>query len=441
MARHIKEIAVLGGGPAGLAVGHYARTRAMPFVIYEQAKQWGGNCVTHEWNEFRYDSGAHRIHGVDPEVVTDIARLLRGELHVVRSPSFIYKDTGRYTFPLELNNILKTMPVRDLARGLKDLVQALVTRNGGINNFEELAVQRYGKFFAREFLLDYSEKLWGRPCAHLDKRLAGRRLAGLRLGDILKGFAKQNGASPHMEGEFYYPKGGIGRLMDALAESCGPENISLEKSVTRILHDNHRVLALELNNKETVEVDEVVSTLPVNRLLQMLDPMLPSKGLAQCFHFRNLVLVALFLNKAKIMDAASVYFPGSNTMFTRAYEPRNRCVTMSPPGKTSLVVEIPCDPADSIWVTPDQQIAQVVIDAFGRLGWLQEREILCYSVQRMQAAYPVIQVESRESFDKAKTRLKHITNLNISGRNGRFSYSWIHDQIRWGKSIIERLAS
>jgi protoporphyrinogen oxidase len=440
VARHISDITILGAGPAGLSVGHYARARKLPFRIYEKAGQWGGNCVTHEWKGFRYDSGAHRVHGTDKDVVHEIIRLMNGNIDMVRSPSFIHKANGHYIFPLELKNILRNMPVRNLAVGLKDLLLAVCSRNTDTDNFRDLAVGRYGVFFAREFLLDYSEKLWGLPCEYLDTRLAGSRLAGLKPIDLLKGLVKKNGPARHMEGEFYYPRGGIGRLMDSLAESCGPETIQLGKTVTRIFHDMHRIHAIELNNGEQVEVDKVVSTLPMNSFLQLLDPAIAPESLAGCFDFRNLVLVALFLDRERVIDAASIYFPGSDVLFTRAYEPRNRCVTMSPPGKTSLVVEIPCSHADTVWTRPDAEIAQEVIDTFYRLGWFKKNELLGFSVNKMQEAYPVITVESRKSIAEADRILKQIANLKISGRNGRFSYSWIHDQIRWGKTITEELA-
>ena len=121
------------------------------------------------------DSGAHRVHGTDKDVVHEIIRLMNGNIDMVRSPSFIHKENGHYIFPLELKNILRNMPARNLAVGLKDLLLAVCSRNAGTDNFRDLAVGRYGMFFAQEFLLDYSEKLWGLPCEHLDTRLAGTR--------------------------------------------------------------------------------------------------------------------------------------------------------------------------------------------------------------------------------------------------------------------------
>jgi len=436
-----REIAVLGGGPAGLAVGHYARAHSVPCTVYEKAGRWGGNCVTHAWRDFRYDSGAHRLHGTDPGVAEECSRLLGGDLFEVKIPSRIFRDGRQFVFPLELKNIVRNMPPTDLAVGLADLLRSACFGNGKNGNFEALAVGRYGRFFAQKFLLDYTEKLWGMPCSELDSSLTGKRLSGLHFWGLVKELLFKNSAPRHMEGKFFYPEGGIGRLTDALAHGCGTDRIRLRSEVTRLFHDSRRILAFELNNGERVEADAVVSTLPMDRLLAMLEPRLAPEAQPDRFRFRNLVLVALFIGKERITDAASLYFPGGGTAFTRAYEPRNRCASMSPPGRTSLVCEIPCDAASPVWTLPDDALAEKVIGPLCKFGWFNRSQILGYEVRRMPDAYPVLAAAHRPFCEAAGAALRQFSNLKISGRNGRFSYSWIHDQMRWGREVVQELVS
>lgn len=438
MTDRYRGIAILGAGPAGLAVGHYARLQSIPFMIYEKAHRWGGNCTTHEWNGFRYDSGAHRIHGVDSDIVRECGSLLDGNISEVSIPSRIYRNGRQFVFPLELKNIIFNMPPRDLITGLVHLLRSTLAGNGRINSFEDLAIRRYGRVFAKQFLLDYTEKLWGMPCSELDTSLTGKRLSGLHFWGLVKELLFRNSIPKHMEGRFYYPEGGIGRLTDALAKSCGIENIRLDAAVTRIFHSSNRILAIELNNSETVEVNEVVSSLPMNRLLGILEPCFFRRDLQSVFQFRNLVLVALFIDKERITDAASLYFPGDDTLFTRAYEPRNRCRSMSPPGKTSLVSEIPCDDASPIWTLPDGEIAGKVMDSYCSFGWIRKSDVLGFEVKRMPDAYPVLKAAHGRFYAEADLELKKLSNLRITGRNGRYSYSWIHDQLRWGRDIVEK---
>jgi protoporphyrinogen oxidase len=244
-----------------------------------------------------------------------------------------------------------------------------------------------------------------------------------------------------MEGTFYYPKGGVGVLMNALADVCGHDRIRLQSKVTRIYHDHKRIRAIEINHTEKIEVDEVISTLPLNRLLEMLHPRLAHEALASYFHFRYLILVAVFIDKPRVTNAATLYFPDKSMPFTRVYEPRNRCASMSPPNKTSFVAEIPCDKTDARWTTPDKELVKVVLEKIFQTGWMRREEVLGVDVQRMRYAYPVLTAGCETFLSQADRLLGQLTNLRYTGRNGLFSYSWIHDQFQWGRSMLEDMGA
>ena len=69
------NITILGGGPAGLAVGYYARKNSLDFTIYEANNHIGGNCITFRHGDFLFDSGAHRLHDKDVEITEEIKSL------------------------------------------------------------------------------------------------------------------------------------------------------------------------------------------------------------------------------------------------------------------------------------------------------------------------------------------------------------------------------
>jgi protoporphyrinogen oxidase len=83
------HLSVLGGGPAGLAVGYYARKAGISFTIYEASDHVGGNCVTLKHGDFLFDSGAHRFHDKIPEVTTKLnnclAKILKKSMLLVKS--------------------------------------------------------------------------------------------------------------------------------------------------------------------------------------------------------------------------------------------------------------------------------------------------------------------------------------------------------------------
>ena len=435
-----KITTVLGGGPAGLAVGYYARKRSLPVVIVEQASGWGGHCVTFEWDGFRYDSGAHRFHDRDPEITREVLELMGADLFEVDLPSQIFFQGALVKFPLALKNMLGNLPFSVWGPGAWDLLRSRLGGGKEGLHFEEMAVKRYGRTFAELFLLNYTEKLWGLPTSRLDAGVAGKRLAGLRPVEVIKNIFFGSNGNHHMEGKFFYPRGGIGRLMDRLAESCGLDNILLETAVTRIFHESGRIRAIELNGRRQLETPGlVVSSLPMDKFLQLLEPAVDvdlGRGLA----YRHVLLAAVHLDKPGVTEGATVYFPDFSFPFTRIYEPRNRCPSMSRPGQTSLVAEIPCSDDSLLWGAEDTATGGLVADILTSLGWARESEILKVEVQRLAYAYPVLEVGYDELLARGEAALNGFSNLRLSGRNGRFVYSWIHDQMNWGRQIVAELA-
>jgi len=428
------HISILGGGAGGLSVGYYAKKAGRPFTIYEAAARPGGNCVTLRHGDFLFDSGAHRFHDKDPEVTRELKSLLGDDLRQIQVPSHIFYD-GKYTdFPLSpLNLVLSLGPVAFTRAGFEVLRSRLAPARKH-KDFESFALSTYGRTIASRFLLNYSEKLWGQPCDQLSLNVAGKRMKGLTLKTFIKeallgGKAK----TAHLDGAFYYPKGGFGTIAERLAGFCGAENIRLNTRIERIENDKKRITAI----KPGGDVEEVVSTLPLDQLLKMLDPPPPKEilKLASALRYRHMVLVALFLDKESVTDSATVYFPESRFPFTRIYEPRNRHPEMSPEGKTSLVAEIPCRKEDSHWTMEDDRLIRTVRSHLMKIGWIEKAQVESAEVVRMQYAYPVLEVGFENKISSIFKYLNRFKNLRLSGRNGRFQYSHVHDMLIFGREI------
>ena len=435
-----KRLSILGGGPGGLATGYYARKRNIPFTIYEQQDHVGGNCITLRHNDFYFDSGAHRFHDKFPEITIDMKELMGDELVRIDVPSEIFYKHKLIDFPLSPLNLIKNLGIPTFLKAGFEVVRARLNGANAYENFENFALYRYGKTIADLFLLNYTEKLWGAPCSRLSWNISGNRMKGLNLRTFIKEALLGNKAkTEHLDGSFYYPtKKGIGLIMDKLEGFCGYENIRTNAKVSTIFHSPHHIDAIQVNGQETVETDDVVSTLPVNRLLASMDPKPPQEilDLAAGLQFRNMVLVALFLDMESVTKAASVYFPGRSFLFTRFYEARNRNVTMSPPGKTSVVTEIPCQKGDDTWNMDDKQLVQIISKQLVETGLIREDKILDSQVVRMHDAYPKLELGSEEKIRAIFSYLNTFDNLRVSGRNGKFLYTHIHDMMKFGKDII-----
>jgi protoporphyrinogen oxidase len=438
-----REITVIGGGPAGLAAAYYSTKRGIPVTLYESATAVGGNCRTLRHGEFLFDTGAHRIHDKIPEITEEIQALLGNDLLRSTAPSQITFHGKRIDFPLSPLNLLTHLGPATAAKAILDFLRAKVRKSPGPESFEQLAVGRYGQTLANAFLLGYSAKLWGTSPDCLSQDASGSRLKGLDLQTfLLESLKGKHSKTRHLDGSFYYPRLGIGMLMDRLAEVIGSENIRTQSGVTRVLHENHRITQLEVNHNTLVPVSHVVSSLPLSVLLNGLDPAPPAAILekARSLKFRHVLLTLLLLNRSQVSANATIYFPDADIPFTRAYEPRNRSAAMTPPNMTSLVVELPYGSDEDILSDGAEAIVQRVTQMLVKYGYIKAHEVVDATVTIIPYAYPVLELGYKDTVREVMSYLDIFSNLQISGRSGTFAYAHIHDVLLEGKQIIERYA-
>ncbi|BDS10361.1 protoporphyrinogen/coproporphyrinogen oxidase [Aureispira anguillae] len=437
-----KEIAILGGGPAGLALGYYAQKKNYAFTIYEGQEKTGGNCRTFQYEDFLFDAGAHRIHDKSAEVTQLIKDLMQGELKQIHSPSQIYKDGKFIDFPLTPLNLVSKLGLPTFVKAAAEIALENLKTRTGEDNFERLALKAYGKKIAENFLLNYSQKLWGTPCHQLSTQVAGKRLKGLNVKTfIIEGLLGLKAKTEHIDGAFYYPDYGIGSIFDRLAERCDLNNILTNHKVTKIYHQDQKITKIELNHQSIKTVDCLLNTLPLNVFLNSLSPRPPAEilDLIQQIRFRSILLVVFMIDKPSINNNASMYFPDEEFPFTRIYEPKNRSAKMAPSNKTTLAVEIPCQHNDYWWKLGEEELIEEIKGKVLPLGFFKEDELLNVVVKRLPFAYPILEIGFEEKIATILDYLKGFKNLYTNGRNGLFKYSHIHDMFLTGKATIESI--
>ena len=436
------HITILGGGPAGLAAGYFAAKRALPFTIFEAMGRYGGNAVTLQHGDFRFDTGAHRFHDKDPEMTMEVQALLGPELLKINLPSNIFYQGKLLDFPLSAVSLMRSLSLPFLVRAGWDLLRERLRPEPDRANFESATVHKYGRTISQPFLLDYSEKLWGLPSQQLSVQISGSRLKGLTPSMLLREIVLGASAKPaHMEGDFYYPRMGYGAIMDRLADVCGRENIRLGSPVSGIHHNDTRISAISTASGERLPVTTMINTIPITSFFRALDPRAPQQyvDIARSLRFRNLVLVVLFLDAAQVTTSATAYFPETRFPFTRLYEPINRSRMMAPEGKTSLCVEIPCYAADDVWKSEDAALVDMTSSHLESIGWVDRSKLIGSQVLRLSHAYPVLEAGFEAKIQMLLDYLARFSNLKVIGRNGRFVYKHVHDMLRFGHDVIEEL--
>ena len=434
-----KKITILGGGPAGTSVAFYAKKSNLPFELFEATEKLGGNCSTFKYQNFYFDSGAHRLHDKDSETTNDIKTLIGEDLKLINIPSQIFIKGKFVDFPLSPLNIMKFLGPLKFAVAAKEIILGKL-HNKKPTNFKELAEGNYGKLISKLFLLHYTEKLWGKAPENLSLEVSGSRLKGLNFKTfLLESLWSKKSKVKHLDGSFYYPKLGIGSIFDKMGDFCGYENINVKHSITKLIHNDCNICSIELNNLHSKKIESVVSSLPLGLLLNLLHPLPPKNilELANSIKFRNLILVAFFLDKESINLNGSMYFPSKEFIFTRLYEPRNRSTFMSPEGKTSIIAEIPCQKNDEIWKIDESEVVEKIKTDLINCGFFNSNELLNVQTKKIFNAYPILEKDFENKVAPIFNYLSNFKNLTLTGRNGLFEYSHIHNHMKNARKIID----
>ncbi len=243
-------------------------------------------------------------------------------------------------------------------------------------SFEDWVVNRFGKTLYKIYFGPYTQKLWGRPPSEISADWAAQRISLLNLWDVFLLLLKIKKEKPKTYAtEFHYPRGGIGRMYEALAErarAAGAE-IRLNADVYEVRREGGRVagVAFRQEGRDGFEsADFVVSTAPLPRLAEMLRPSGGGGVLAAAggMAFRGLRFLNLIVNRPTLTDNTWVYVPEPEYFFFRIQDLRNWSSSLCPPGKSALELEISCDAGDEKWRMSDDEVKEVCLADLAAVG-------------------------------------------------------------------------
>ena len=435
-----QRLDILGAGPAGLGVGFFAKKKRIPVSIYELSNRVGGNSKTITKGDFRYDTGAHRLHDKHPMVTSLIKELLGKDLMKINAPSKIYHKGRLIDFPLNIINLFQNLQTQDLLKiGYENFFNSF-KNNVDIKSFKDLAYQNYGPTLSELFLINYTEKLWGMNSSYLDPSISGNRLKNLNFFSLMRSMVRGNNNTGHLDGSFLYPKYGFGIIFDELAREIDTKNIFLNSRVKKLIHDGNKINQIILNDGESISPGMIINTLPLNILGNIFEPK-PPKSIIDSIKdikFRNVKLCVLYLDKPKFTNAASIYFPEPNFPYNRIYEPKNRSASMAPKDQTCLVIESSVDQNKFYNYSSDESFFHQVTDSLIGEGLIKREDILGYDLDYIPNAYPIIDLKIQSKIGPALSYFSSFENHVMHGRNAEFKYVHTHDLLKNSEKIVEK---
>ncbi len=434
------KVDILGAGPAGLGVGYYAKKNKIPVSIFELSNSVGGNSRTITNGNFRYDTGAHRLHNKHNSVTLMISELLGEDLKKINVPSKIYHNGSMIDFPLNIINLFRCLQTSDLFKIVKENFLNRIKPNSDIKSFKDLAYQSYGLTLSELFLVNYTEKLWGKNSSELDPSISGERLKNLDFIAVIKSMFCEKKNTKHLDGSFFYPKYGFGTIFDELANTIGNENIFFGSKIEKIIHDGKKINQIVYANGKSFKPGMVVNTLPLTILGNIFDPK-PPVQILNCIEdikFRDVRLCILYINKSKFSNNASIYFPESKFPFNRIYEPKNRSRYMAPKDKTCIVIECSLSRKNRESQEPKEVFFKKIRDSLINERFIIKEDILGYDIGFISNAYPIIDLGIKKKIAPTLSYFNSFENHTLHGRNAEFRYIHTHDLLKKSEEFVEQ---
>ena len=428
------ELLIIGAGLAGLSVGYHAQQQQINYELYEAGSVVGGYCRTIERDGFRFDYSGHLLHLKDPYFQSLVEDLLVDNLNILNRNAVIYSH-GEFTrYPFQAN--LFGLPSHVVKECLLKFVKAyydnedLPTKE--YRTFYDWIVAKLGTGIGEHFMFPYNEKLWTVPTEEMTCEWLSEYVPKPKLEDVFNGAFEDQSKGFGYNATFWYPKhGGIQALCDALAARIS--NIHLNKSVTAI---NLATKTVRFASGNSSSYEKLISTMPLNRLVEALEGPVPEEVLAAGSRLRHnsVLIVNLGVKGANLTDKHWIYLPEKKYTAYRVGSYSNFSSDLAPEGTTSYYIEIGYQQG---WNVDKDALVTKAVEEMIEIGLIRSLDdIMVKEVVDLECAYVIYDQHHGESRMTIMDFLAHHNIVSI-GRYGNWEYSGMEEAMIQGKMAVE----
>ena len=442
---------IFGGGPCGLAAAWQLCQFGEKPIVIEREPLVGGLCATHERDGWRFDLGGHRFVSGDAALSRWLEKLLGDDLLSAERRSIVLYRSRRFRYPLEAVDLVRNLGVRENARVIAGWAAARVRahlRPHAEQSFEDWVTSRFGRPLYEAFFGPYTRKLWGLDPSLISADWAQERISLLDLRDVALRMMRLRRTPVRTYARHYrYPRLGMGQLYRTMAADVVSRGGEI-RAATRVVGleaTGERVTAVLVDGTrgaERIPAGEILSTLPLPELARMLRPDTPAAidAAARRLRFRALAFVNLMLARRDFSDSTWMYVASGDLTMSRIQEPKRRSPFMAPEGRTSLMLEVPCDVGDRTWKASDAELRTRMLSELDALG-LPVRDVLSSFVVRVTHGYPVYHLGYERDRQALLAEVASFANVRSAGRQGLFRYVFMDAAMQMGmKAAMQMLA-
>jgi len=446
----MENIIILGAGAAGLSAGYFLSEFGYNVILLEKNERIGGLSATIKVKDYLLDYGPHSYHLKDSNITDLFNDLVGEESNYVTRKARMLIDGKNLQFPLGVKEALFRLNPILSTKIILSFLYSKVFRNGldENNSFKDAGIKNFGKVLYKIAFGDYSEKMWGLAGSELSAKLAKQKLQTLNfkklilstLGLLNKKETDYLGLNTNIVYDAY-PKKGMGVFWDKLADRIRKNNgkVILSTKINKLNIKNNKVYSIEIlngKNKENIECDKIVSTIPLNNLSNYIQYERFSQLNENCdkLEYRDMIFVYLVLDKDYFSNAHWIYLLDSKFISNRLSEQKNLSKESCPEGLTVLAVDISCNKGDYLWNANDSFIISLAMQDLNNLG-IHPRRIIDAFVLKRDNVYPIYCKGFENNIKSGIDMLSKIENLYSIGRQGLFLNNDMHDSMEMGYMV------
>lgn len=429
---------ILGAGLTGLSCAfHLGDSRR--YRLIERETGVGGLARTRPRpHGFLCDGTGHWLHLRQDYAKGWVERLLGDNLEARSRRARVFSQGVFTLYPFQANTA--GLPKETIAECVNGLIRARYEESHSEpTNYLQWIRKEFGAGICKHFMIPYNEKIYGVPLDSLAANFAQQYIPRPSVEAVVEGALGMSKEALGYNATFMYPKqGGIGALPEAIhAGVARPAELGREPVAIDLPARHAR-----MKDGETIPFSRLVSTLPLNRLVDLLlagrgDSVPAAVVQAKARLRANSVLyfdVALRGAPQEHQDYHWIYVPERSFPFYRvgSYSAVER--SLAPVNHRSYYVELgyygQVDPT---------RFEQPILDGLRRMGIIEnEDDVLFMLPNVLSPAYVLFD----DQYETARTTvldwLDH-AGVITAGRYGRWQYNAMEDALLDGREAARRI--
>lgn len=240
-------VVIIGAGPTGIGAAVRAQELGLDWLLIEAASTPGGMAVSVTDDEgFTWDLGGHVLHSHFPSFDKAVAD---------SGVEFVYPVRNGW---IQTGGELKPTPIQ---RHLVELPTDL-RPEAPAPNLATYFINQFGRKLAHEFFIPFQYKMWATRVDQVD-----HAWTSLRNGSTERNVPQIGASTATPPTVFPYPRGGNGRLWEAIAATLPQDRIHYGAAVAEV---DGQSKTITLSTGTAISYQHLVSSMPLPTLLSML---------------------------------------------------------------------------------------------------------------------------------------------------------------------------